>query len=192
MLSAVIKRTAALLFFVVLIQFPSLSQTEKEDSLLFISNNFQEKNITVYFIPVNIKVKKDFLESVKSLYAKSKINFNTFLLPKYQTEKDELWSNPPLDSLRYSKQMKVLRDKYFKSFPSKDPNAIYYFLIKGFTNEDIHAYSIPTKALGFIKYIEDIDGVINTYIFTLSDDNFEEEFDNLTQKVKIIPIPESI
>jgi len=44
----------------------------------------------------------------------------------------------------------------------------------------------------FIKYIEGIDGIINTYIFTLSDDNFEEEFDNLTQKVKIIPIPESI
>ena len=155
MFTAVIKRTAAFLFFIVFFQFPFLSQTEKEDSLLFITNNFQEKNITVYFIPVNIKVKKDFLESVKPLYSKSKINFYPFLLPKYQTEKDEFWSNPPLDSLRYSKQMKVLRDKYFKSFPSKDPNAIYYFLIKGFTDEDIHAYSVPTKALGFIKYQED-------------------------------------
>jgi hypothetical protein len=44
----------------------------------------------------------------------------------------------------------------------------------------------------FIKYIEDIDGVFNTYIFTLSNDNFEEEFDELKNKIKIIPIPESI
>ena len=44
----------------------------------------------------------------------------------------------------------------------------------------------------FKKAIKDIKGKISVYIFSLGDDSFEDEFEDIKQKVKLSPIPEAI
>jgi adenine-specific DNA-methyltransferase len=44
----------------------------------------------------------------------------------------------------------------------------------------------------FKKTIENIDGTFSVYIFSLSDETFDEEFADVKKKVKLSPIPEAI
>jgi len=44
----------------------------------------------------------------------------------------------------------------------------------------------------FKKAIKDITGKISVYVFSLGDDSFDEEFEDIKQKVKLSPIPEAI
>jgi len=44
----------------------------------------------------------------------------------------------------------------------------------------------------FKKAIKDIKGKFSIYIFSLGDDTFDEEFEDIKQKVKLSPIPEAI
>jgi len=44
----------------------------------------------------------------------------------------------------------------------------------------------------FKKAIKDIKNKISVYIFSLGDDSFEDEFEDIKQKVKLSPIPEAI
>ena len=49
------------------------------------------------------------------------------------------------------------------------------------------------QAIGdFKKEIVKIDGKFNLYIFSLGDDTFDEEFEDIKKKVKLSPIPEAI
>ena len=68
--------------------------------------------------------------------------------------------------------------KYYKIFKNKDRYTAIIFEHRG----------IDT----FIEYIKPIEGFFNVYIFTLSDDIYEDEFEHINNKVKIVPIPESI
>lgn len=135
-----------------------LTHAQAEDSILFNQSNFQLKNVNVYFIPVDVKLDKGFQKNIESTFLKSKININSYVLPVYKRENElasDLWLNPPLDSMRFSREMKIFRNNYFKNFTSKDPNAIYFFVIKGFSNQNIDAYSVPTKGMVFIKKTKD-------------------------------------
>lgn len=154
-----LKSKFSLLLFLFFFLSNSISLVaQTEDSLLFSKSNFSVKSVNVYFIPVDVKVDKDFAKNIETVFQKSKIYLNSYVLPVYRREKEietDLWSNPPIDSMRYSREMKNFRDKYFKSFPSKDPNAIYFFIVNGFNNEAIRAYSVPTKGMAFIKNRKD-------------------------------------
>jgi hypothetical protein len=153
-----------LLFFVLIGSFAAVAQNE--DSILFSRSNYAVKNVNVYFVPVDVNVDKSFQKNIEKTFLKSNIYLNTYVLPVYRREKDietDLWSNPPADSMRYSREMKGFRDDYFKNFPSKDPNAIYFFIIKGFNNENLRAYSVPTKGMIFIKNKKD-----STFVKTIS------------------------
>jgi adenine-specific DNA-methyltransferase len=44
----------------------------------------------------------------------------------------------------------------------------------------------------FKKAIKDIKGKFSVYVFSLGDDTFDEEFEDVKQKVKLSPIPEAI
>ena len=45
---------------------------------------------------------------------------------------------------------------------------------------------------GFKKEISKIDGKFSVYVFSLGDDTFDEEFEDIKKKVKLSPIPEAI
>lgn len=65
---------------------------------------------------------------------------------------------------------------------------------KIFKNHDHYAGIIFDQLAieGFKKAIKDIKGKINVYIFSLGDDSFEDEFEDIKQNVKLSPIPEAI
>jgi len=44
----------------------------------------------------------------------------------------------------------------------------------------------------FKKAIKDINGKFSIYVFSLSDETFDEEFSDVKQKIKLSPIPEAI
>ena len=44
----------------------------------------------------------------------------------------------------------------------------------------------------FKKSISNIKGKFSVYVFSLGDDTFDEEFEDMKQKVKLSPIPEAI
>ncbi len=65
---------------------------------------------------------------------------------------------------------------------------------KIFKNQD-HCAGIIFDQLvikDFKKVIKDIKGKISVYVFSLGDDSFEDEFEDIKQKVKLSPIPEAI
>lgn len=65
---------------------------------------------------------------------------------------------------------------------------------KIFKNHDHYAGVIfdQLAIADFKKAIKDIKGKISVYIFSLGDDSFEDEFEDIKQKVKLSPIPEAI
>jgi hypothetical protein len=44
----------------------------------------------------------------------------------------------------------------------------------------------------FKDFFKKIDGKFSVYVFSLSDDTYEEEFKDMKNKVKLSPIPEAI
>ena len=44
----------------------------------------------------------------------------------------------------------------------------------------------------FKKEISKMDGIFSVYVFSLGDDTFDEEFEDMKKKVKLSPIPEAI
>ena len=44
----------------------------------------------------------------------------------------------------------------------------------------------------FKKFASKIDGKFSLYVFSLSDDTYEEEFEDMKNKIKLSPIPEAI
>lgn len=73
---------------------------------------------------------------------------------------------------------KVVSKKDFKIFK----NAAHY------TGIIFDQMAIPE----FKEAIKSIKGRFSVYVFSLGDDSFEEEFDDVKQKVKLSPIPEVI
>jgi adenine-specific DNA-methyltransferase len=65
---------------------------------------------------------------------------------------------------------------------------------KIFKNQDHYAGIIFDQLAikDFKKAIKNIKGKISVYIFSLGDDSFEDEFEDIKQKVKLSPIPEAI
>jgi len=65
---------------------------------------------------------------------------------------------------------------------------------KIFKNQDHYAGIIFDQLAikEFKKAIKDIKEKISVYIFSLGDDSFEDEFEDMKQKVKLSPIPEAI
>jgi adenine-specific DNA-methyltransferase len=65
---------------------------------------------------------------------------------------------------------------------------------KIFKNSDHYTGIIwdQTAIPEFKKAIKDIKGKFSVYIFSLGDETFDEEFEDIKQKVKLSPIPEAI
>ena len=65
---------------------------------------------------------------------------------------------------------------------------------KIFKNHDHYAGIIFDQLAikDFKKAVKGIKGKISVYIFSLGDDSFEDEFEDIKQKVKLSPIPEAI
>jgi adenine-specific DNA-methyltransferase len=148
-----------------------------------------KKENKIKYDSFEVKIEQDALKlfGIKSIKEK-KIGlggnlkyFKTSFVSSGSTDKDKI------NLTQKSIDMLCLRENTFDKVKTTNQFKIFKNQVKHTAIIFEHSGISP-----FIKYIEEINSVINTYIFTLSDDNFEEEFYNLKHKIKIIPIPESI
>lgn len=135
-------KTTLVVFFLCLIGTFANSQTEK-------------KTLNFYVIPIDIQVNKSLFHGVKLPFQSATVQTNLFLFPSFHFPNSTIWDNPPADGMRFSRQMKKLRENYFASYPSRDPTGVFIFLIKQFQNDSLNAFSFQGSGIGFVKYSED-------------------------------------
>ena len=107
--------------------------------------------------------------------------FKTSFVSSGSTDKDKI------NLTKSSTEMLCLRENTFEKVKTTDHFSIFK------NQQKYMAIIFEQKSISsFIKSVENIDNEIVTYIFTLSDDDFGDDFGDLSQKIKIIPVPESI
>ncbi len=107
--------------------------------------------------------------------------FKTKFVPADPTDKNKIELTKKVTEMLCIKEdtfEEVLVNDSFKIFRSKKKYTGIIF--------DHHAIE------DFKKAIQEIDGRFSVYIFSLGDDTFEEEFEDIKQKIKLSPIPEAI
>lgn len=107
--------------------------------------------------------------------------FKTAFVPAHLTDKNKIALTRKATEMLCIKENtfeKVTSNEQFKVFKNK----------KKFTGIILDHHAIDD----FKKAIAKIDGKFWVYIFSLGDDEFEEEFEDVKQKVKLLPIPEAI
>jgi len=139
------------LFFFVFVWFCGFHlKAQENDSIRFLKAHFREKQVAVYFVPVNQELFHTDLGDVETAFSKAKIYLDCFIEPTFKFPEFQEFLNPPADSSRYSQQMKALRNAYFEANPGKDPEGIYCFVIPKFKDTTWHAFSVPAKSLIFV------------------------------------------
>lgn len=107
--------------------------------------------------------------------------FRTGFVPANPTDKNKIALT------RKATEMLCVKEDTFDEVKSTDKYQI-------FKNKEKHTgiifdhLAIPE----FKEEIKDIDGKFSVYVFSLGDDTFDEEFEDIKDKVKLSPIPEAI
>ncbi len=107
--------------------------------------------------------------------------FKTTFVPANVTDKNKV------DFTQKATEMLCVKEDTFERVTSNDK-------FKIFRDKDRYTGIILDHDAidDFKKAIAKIDGKFCIYIFSLGDDEFEEEFEDVKQKVKLLPIPEVI
>ena len=84
-------------------------------------------------------------------------------------------------------EMLCLKEGTFEQIVNKKDFKVFKNL-KHHTGIIFNQLAIPD----FKEAIEKIKGKFSVYVFSLGDDSFEEEFEDIKHKVKLSPIPEAI
>jgi len=107
--------------------------------------------------------------------------FCTSFVPAYSTDKNKI------ELTKRATDMLCIREDTFEKVTSSDQFIIFRNK-KKYTGIIFDHHAIDD----FKKAIADVDGRFSVYVFSLGDDTFEEEFEDVQQKVKLSPIPEAI
>jgi len=120
-------------------------------------------------------------EKVKGLYGNLKYFKTNFVDYDEPTDRNKIKLTEQATEMLCVKEgtfEEVLDQKVFKVFK----NANHY------TGIIFDQVAIPA----FKKAIKDMKGKFSTYIFSLGDETFDDEFEDIKQKVQLSPIPEAI
>jgi hypothetical protein len=115
-----------------------------------------ERKERIYLVPL-FEVELDEIQiqgQINKIFKPFHLRFELTLLPSFYTEELEqskLLNNPSVEFDHYTRQMRHIRDAYFKSFPKSDRKAYYVFLHKGFVNESLEGFAAKGKAIVFVK-----------------------------------------
>lgn len=85
-------------------------------------------------------------------------------------------------------EMLCIKENTFDNVINKSEYKVYKNISNNYTGILFDQLAIPL----FKEEIKKIGTKISIYIFSLSDDTFESEFEDISEKVKLTPIPESI
>ena len=116
---------------------------------------FQTQSLIVVPL-VRTDINRDSLQhSLNSIYKQANLKFSVHVAPFFQPEEYDggLLSNPNLEQVRFTKQMREIRDAYFESH--KSSNAYYVFVVDGFVDSEISGFMVRNKAVAFVKNSEE-------------------------------------
>ena len=85
-------------------------------------------------------------------------------------------------------EMLCIKENTFDNVINKSEYKVYKNIYNNYTGVLFDQLALPL----FKEEIKKIGAKISIYIFSLSDDTFESEFEDMSEKVKLTPIPESI
>lgn len=107
--------------------------------------------------------------------------YKTAFVPADPTDKNKI------ELTQKATEMLCVKENTFEEVESKEK-------FKIFSNKKYYTGIIfDHRAIDdFKKAIKDIDGRFSVYVFSLGDDTFDEEFEDIKSKVKLSPIPEAI
>lgn len=115
-----------------------------------------ERKERVYLVPLfDVELDESQIQGrINKIFKPFHLRFELTLLPSFYTEELEqsrLLDNPSVEFDHYTRQMRHIRDAYFKSFPKSDRKAYYVFLHEGFVNETLAGFAAKGKAIAFAK-----------------------------------------
>lgn len=107
--------------------------------------------------------------------------YKTSFVPSDQTDKNKV------ELTKKAIEMLCIKENTFKEFKITEQYKIFKNKNK-FTGIILNHLAIPE----FKETIREMEGRFSVYVFSLGDDTFDEEFEDVKHKVKLSPIPEAI
>ncbi|MNK24857.1 hypothetical protein D3C87_431720 [compost metagenome] len=103
---------------------------------------------------VKTKIKRDSIEQeLDRLFSASNIRFDVTIEPVFENDGFELpafFDNPGRSRLKYTDQMRNIRDLYKQTYKEKMTNTLVFFVIPDFVNPELKGYMVKNKSLGFV------------------------------------------
>jgi hypothetical protein len=118
---------------------------------------YSEKKKDLIIVPL-VSQKLDLMDIRKKIivvYEKANIDLNISIGQRFSSKvfnSKTIFSSPDSLQNRYSGQMRLLRDLYFKENPNANKNAFYLFVVPGFSNNSAFGFMVPDKAIGFVPF----------------------------------------
>ncbi|MDF3028942.1 MAG: hypothetical protein K0S23_3249 [Fluviicola sp.] len=109
----------------------------------------------VRIVPLlKIKINRDSIEKeLNDLFGAANVRFDVTIEPVFENDALEtanFFENPGADRLRYTVQMRHVRDTYKQAYKGKTTNTLLFFVVPSFVNPELKGYMVKNKALGFI------------------------------------------
>lgn len=108
---------------------------------------------------VKTKINRDSLEKeLNELFQSANVHFNITLEALYENDAFDArkpFENPSPDRLKYTDQMRHIRDTYKQSEKEKTSNTLLFFVVPEFVSPKWKGYMVKSKSLGFITNRED-------------------------------------
>ncbi len=100
------------------------------------------------------RINRDSLENeLNDFFAPANVRFEVTVDPVFQNDALEMtgyFENPGSDRLKYTDQMRHVRDIYKNSYKDKTTNTLLFFVIPQFVNPQLKGYMVKNKSLGFL------------------------------------------
>lgn len=100
------------------------------------------------------KINRDSLEQeLNSFFAPANVRFEVTVEPRFENDALEVsnaFENPGADRLKYTDQMRHIRDVYKNIYKEKTVNTLLFFVVPRFVNSKLKGYMVRNKSLGFV------------------------------------------
>lgn len=108
---------------------------------------------------IKTKINKDSLErELNALFKSANVHFNVTVETLYKSDAFETgkpFENPSPDRLKYTDQMRDVRDAYKESEKEKVTNTLLFFVVPEFVSPKWEGYMVKSKSMGFVSGKED-------------------------------------
>ena len=133
--------------------------SQDSDSILFSSSNFRQVTVNIHLITTqkNQKVPKQVLNEISTAFYDSKIVFNYILQDYSKSNFPTVLSSPSGNKITFTRQMRSMRDAFFKDAQDKNDNDYYIFFVGSFSDANTLKYALPNKHILFVKYSDSLN-----------------------------------